>query len=86
MENIIYIIVVDYISIRMEEIMTKKKKNIFEETELNSFPLVEKPDKNNTLVDLTLFDKLTFTPLKKIKKMPTKKALEELDEVLDNKG
>lgn len=66
--------------------MSKKNKFPFENLELKPFPVMEKPNKDNTLIDLTLFDKLTFTPIKKIRKRPTGKALKELEEVLDHKG
>ena len=66
--------------------MNRKKKHFFDEMEIGHFPIVEKPNRENTLIDITLFDKLTFTPIKKIKKRSTKKALKELDEVLDQKG
>ena len=71
--------------------MSKKKNKDFfdmDKLELNPFSIMgkEKPNTNNTLIDLTLFEKNTFMPLMKVKKKNTKKALEQLNEVLSNKG
>jgi hypothetical protein len=65
--------------------MAKKKRN-FDGFEIKGFPIwEEKPNLNNTIVDISIFDKETFSIIKKIKKKPTKKALEEVAEILDKK-
>lgn len=64
----------------------KKKKNVFDGFELGGYSIwEEKPNLDNTIADIIVYDELTYTPIIKIKKKRTRKALKETDEILEKK-